>query len=265
MTRLAVVGDVHQSLSDADIVALDAAGHDAILFVGDLPGLLHTGMRTVCERIARLRTPSLVMPGNHDGPSPLGILREALLGWHPPGSAARVLARTERIEAWLQPVPLVGYSLHPIGDLTVIAARPYAMDGRRVSFAGAVQARHGVATLHDSARRLCQLVDQAPTERLVFLAHNGPSGMGTDPGAPWVLSSGRDLGDPDLAEAVAYAGQRVHAVVAGHIHHGPHRRWHVVRDGVHYVNAAKVPLRGWHVIVDDAGVRAASTRSSSPT
>ena len=260
MTRLAVVGDVHRSLSLADIEALDAAGHDAILFVGDLPGLLHLGMQEVCERIARLRTPTFVLPGNHDGPSPIGILREALLGWHATASTRRVLARTEQIASWLKPVPLVGYSLHPIGELTVIACRPWAMDGRRASFSRALAHRHGVRTLADSEQRLCQLVDQAPTERLVFLAHNGPSGMGTDPEAPWVLSSGRDLGDPDLAAAVAYAGSRAHAVVAGHIHHGRARRWHVQRDGVHYVNAAKVPLRGWHVVLDGDDVRAANTR-----
>lgn len=266
MTRLAVVGDVHVDLSTADVATLDRRGYDAVLFVGDLGGLLHHGVRTMCERIARLRTPTLFLPGNHDGPSNLGILREAVLGgWHPPGSGRRLLARTDRIAHWIAPVPVVGYSLHPVGDLTVIAARPWAMNGVRASFASALDRRYGVRDLAGSAARLKTLVDQAPTERIVFLAHNGPSGLGNDPQAPWALANGTDLGDPDLAEAVAYAGERVHAVVAGHIHHGPGRRWHVERGGVHYVNAARNPLRGFYVEVDDEGVREATTRPTAET
>jgi uncharacterized protein (TIGR04168 family) len=84
----------------------------------------------------------------------------------------------------------------------------------------------------------------------VFLAHNGPTGHGTDAAAPWSVF-GRDLGDPDLAEAVRYAkgkGRNVLAVLAGHIHHRGGRRWLLERDGTIYVNAARVPR-----VYDDNG------------
>ena len=60
-----------------------------------------------------------------------------------------------------------------------------------------------------------------------------------------VKYGGHAMGDPDLADAVAYAaerGRRVLAVVAGHLHHvGTDRDWWVRRDGVLNVNAARVP------------------------
>ena len=59
---------------------------------------------------------------------------------------------------------------------------------------------------------------------------------------------GGDWGDPDLEAAIDHAlarGKRVLAVVAGHMHHrtkcGNERPWRLDRDGVIYVNAAKVP------------------------
>ncbi|MEQ1569933.1 MAG: hypothetical protein ABMA64_30145 [Myxococcota bacterium] len=137
------------------------------------------------------------------------------------------------------------------------------MDGRRLSFAPALEAAHGVGSLEASADRLEALV-AGSDGAIVFLAHNGPRGLGTGAGAPfamqravdgtdWVGSvrrlragerAGIDLGDPDLAEAIARArhrGRTVLAVVAGHMHHRSTRRWNVEQDGVLYVNAARVP------------------------
>src|SRR5690606_6212912 len=57
-----------------------------------------------------------------------------------------------------------------------------------------------------------------------------------------------DFGDSDLETALVHArarGVRVRAVVAGHMHHhlrgGGERRAYVVADGIHHVNAARVP------------------------
>ena len=87
---------------------------------------------------------------------------------------------------------------------------------------------------------------------------HGPAGLGDRADDIWGVDfapGAGDHGDGDLQTAVAYAqekGKRVTAVVAGHMHHtlkdGGQRRWHVERDGVHYVNAARVPRidLGWH-------------------
>jgi uncharacterized protein (TIGR04168 family) len=94
-----------------------------------------------------------------------------------------------------------------------------------------------------SSRRLRDLVD-ATEGPLAFLAHNGPYGLGGEPDAPF-SHGGRDLGDPDLTDAIEHArrsGRAVAAVMAGHLHHdGRDRRWLVERDGTAYVNAARVP------------------------
>ncbi len=254
-TRLAVFGDVHGRFDRREAAALDAQGYDGVLFVGDLGGPLPGSLKRVARTIAGLQTPAIVLPGNHDGPSALGILREALLqGWHPPGSSKRVLKRTERLARWLRPVPLAGFSSHALGAVTVVAARPWAMDGRRASFAGALMARHGVDGLEASAARLCALVDEAAGP-VVVLAHNGPAGLGSRPEDPW-SHGGRDAGDSDLTVVLRHRAGAVWAVVAGHMHLGRTRDPFRTFDGVLCVNAAQVPRRGRHVALtlDGEGV-----------
>ncbi len=245
--RLAVLGDLHGCFDDADVRALDARGLGLVCFVGDLGGWTHREVEPVARRISTLKTRALLLPGNHDGTSPLGVLAEAT-GWlrRRPGAGRRAVRRADRLRVALGPVALAGYTLHPLGEHgpTLIAARPHAMEPRWLTFPQALEARFGVSTLADSAARLRSLVDAARGD-LVFLAHNGPAGLGGGPRDPFTFYGRRDLGDPDLADAVAYArasGRRVLAVVAGHLHHsGADRDWDVVRDGVRYVNAARVP------------------------
>jgi uncharacterized protein (TIGR04168 family) len=105
--------------------------------------------------------------------------------------------------------------------------------------------------LEDSTRRLFNLVDCADAEHVIFLAHNGPHGLGEQPHDMWgcdFKEDGGDWGDPDLTEAIAYArsrGKTVLAVIAGHMHlrtkQGHERPWKAERDGTLYVNAARVP------------------------
>jgi uncharacterized protein (TIGR04168 family) len=243
--RVALLGDLHEHWTARDVEIIDGAGYDLALFVGDLADPLHRRTLEVAGRIARLRTPALLLPGNHDGTTPGGVLAEAFkVGTERPGSGARGVARIEALEAALRPVALAGYSLHPFPahGITIVAARPHAMDGARLCFAPLIRARFGISSLEESAIRLRSLVDEAEGD-LVFLAHNGPTGLGTDAAAPFAVL-GRDLGDPDLAEAVRHAkvnGRSVLAVLAGHVHHRGGRRWLLDLDGTVYVNAARVP------------------------
>jgi uncharacterized protein (TIGR04168 family) len=283
--RIAVLGDVHTCFDDRDAELLDAAAYDLVLFVGDLAGYRQREGLAVARSIARLRTPTLVLPGNHDGPHLLHLAAE-VFGWErlAPRLGGFMRARLDRLRRALGPARLVGYSLHPVGAgddaFTLIAARPHAMGGPRLAFTKHMRRAHGVATLADSERRLCALVDEAPHDRILFLAHNGPRGLGDTPDAiygrdfrsPWP-DDPRDWGDPDLTGAVRHAqarGKRVLATVAGHMHHsvkgGDRRPMTVERDGVLHVNAARVPriferdgrTMRHHVRleVDDDGIRA---------
>jgi uncharacterized protein (TIGR04168 family) len=126
------------------------------------------------------------------------------------------------------------------------------MGGPDLTFASELRDRFGIESLEDSAERLIELVDRAETESLVFLAHNGPHGVGDHPADPWGCDfrpERADWGDPDLARAIEHAlrrGHRVLAVVAGHMHlkvggRDEERTWRKRLGDVLYVNPARVP------------------------
>ena len=118
------------------------------------------------------------------------------------------------------------------------------MDGRHLTFAGHLGGRHGVADLPSSVRRLKACV-RACTAPILFLGHNGPAGFGSGRHDPWSLPlMGRDNGDPDLAEVIAWASEQGHpvlGVIAGHRHRRDGDTWRVERDGIVYINAARYP------------------------
>jgi uncharacterized protein (TIGR04168 family) len=241
---LAVVGDVHRCWGQQDDEVFARSDVAGVLFVGDLPDGLHRGLHETARAIARVPRPAVLIPGNHDGPGLASVWREATplggrSGWL---SGSDLGAPVEALTASLGTVALGGYSHHVVGGVSVIAARPHAMDGRRLTFARRLLA-YGVRSMADSARLLCRLVDEVAAGPLVFLAHNGPRGVGSGRAAPWHLGP-LDLGDPDLQAAVAHAvstGRGPVAVVAGHFHRGRTRQGIVAQGGVLYVNAAEVP------------------------
>ena len=245
--EIALIGDVHSQWDRADNAALGRMGFDAALFTGDFPSRLHLDLLSTARRVAQCPIPAVAIAGNHDGPSPLAILREAIVG--PSGWGRPVSRTTDRVDALrraLGAVQLGGYSLHKLGELSVLAARPFAMDHRHLSFASILRKRHSVGSLHQSRDRLCALVDRVQGPYLI-LSHNGPHGLGTHRGAPYALNRlGRDNGDRDLAEAIRYAvecDRAPLAVVSGHMHHNARkpRAWKTHHRGVLCINAARVP------------------------
>lgn len=246
---IALIGDIHSQWDAHDNAALASMGFAGALFTGDFPGRLHRDLLTVASQVSNCPVPALAIAGNHDGPGPIDILREAL-SWGPRTARAgqRICARLADLRASLAPVELGGYSLHQMGDIEVLVARPLAMDRRHLSFASALEREFGIQTMEQSRERLCQLIDQTTGPYLV-LSHNGPHGFGAQRGAPYALSTaGRDNGDTDLADAIQYAlatQQTPLAVVSGHMHHNARkpRQWQVHQGGVLYLNAARVPRR----------------------
>jgi uncharacterized protein (TIGR04168 family) len=254
--RIAVIGDVHLKWDALDARALDAAGYDLVLFVGDLAGYRAPGAVRVARSIAQLKTPALVLPGNHDAVTAGQLWAEvvdtsdtlrALLAFGMP-------RRVAQLRRALGPVPLCGYSLHPFEShgLTVLAARPHSMGGKRLAYRRYLRTRFGIDTLEDSAARLCALLDEVPMgRRIVVLAHCGPTGLGDQRDAIYGCDfrpEQGDWGDPDLAAALRHAratNKSVVAVFAGHMHHrvrgGGERRWQLQQEGVTHVNAARVP------------------------
>lgn len=277
---LAVVGDIHDAWVDADAHFFNHSDYDAVLFVGDLPRLrLLRNHYRVARRIARVEKPAFLIPGNHDATALSQLIPEVTGRRHlQPFGSRRQRARVAKLARTLGRVTLCGYSSHtldPANDLGLVAARPHSMGGG-LNFAPYLNLAFGVDTMAASAERLCALVDRSPHRRLLFLAHNGPSGLGDRPGDIYgqdFRGDGGDWGDPDLRRAVDHAlaqGREVVAVVAGHMHHetksGDQRPFLAQRDGITYVNAARCPriFRSegrrvrYHVAlrIDDDGCRA---------
>lgn len=254
--KIAAVGDIHGSWSEADNAFFNASDYDLVLLAGDLSDFVHRLGLRVARRLAGLKKPALLIPGNHDatGILPFGAEfsgRDSLIRFLNRSKEQRVC----ELDRALGPVELAGYSRHGIGrggmEIDVIAARPHSMGGGALSFAPYLERRFGVDSHAASVERLHVLIDESPAQALLFFAHNGPAELGAARDDIWgrdFKPEAGDFGDPDLAEAVAYArsrGKRVLAVVAGHMHHalqgGGERRWLVRRDGTAYVNAARVP------------------------
>ncbi len=266
--RIALVGDLHGAWDDADAAYFGSSDYHQVLVTGDLGNSGRGNGVKIAQSLSRIARDTLVMPGNNDAHDYAAIVAEL----HYQAGRSELLAglvssrRGSLLGSYR--VQICGYSLHALRvdgfAVTIVAARPFAMGGSELSFASHLRNLFQIDSIEASTERLKTLVDKADTDHLVFFAHNGPTGLGASRRAPF----GRDFhpeagdwGDRDLAEAVAYAMRRGHAVscvLAGHMHWslrgGGGRSWHVEKDGVLYVNAARVPRHAVprHAVPNDA-------------
>ena len=256
MVQIAIIGDVHQGIDAADIRYLNGTDIDLVLLTGDLASWWPWEAEKAAGILAGLQKPALFIAGNHDTVYPHQLLAE-VFGWR---RLSRLFSlgqarRAGRLRQALGPVIWGGFSTHTFSAaglrFDVIAGRPLSHGGPTVAYRSYLERQFEVTTMAEASQRLCQCVDQARSDQLIFLAHNGPTGLGAKRGDIWgrdFVAEEGDHGDPDLQAAVAYAvqrGKRVIAVVAGHMHQqlkgGGRREWYVVDDGIHYINAAQVP------------------------
>lgn len=267
--KIALIGDMHSFWSPFDTEFFNTSDYEYLFFTGDLPRIV--GGVADARKLAEVNKPGIVVPGNHDGATIPQFLAE--LKNYPQLCRVTSLGQTSRVKQIakaLGDLEMGGFSIHPLNQLgdeyACIVARPHSMGGDRFYFQAFIERQFGVATLQDSQALLFRLIDKAP-DNLIFLAHNGPSGLGSKPTDPWGCDFNPrlgDFGDPDLRAAIDYAkqqGKQVLAVVAGHMHHhlkgADHahekgRTWCVRDNGVLYINAARVPRifrrngRVWH-------------------
>lgn len=256
--KIAIIGDVHSFWTEYDTQYFNDSDYDLLLFTGDLPRIV--GGVKDAALLAELTKPGILIPGNHDAATVPQFLAELKnYQWLCRLTATGHSLRVNRIANALGHIEMGGFSLHPIAglgtDYACILARPHSMGGDRLYFSSYIKKRFGVTSLEDSKNLLCKLIDEAP-KNLLFLAHNGPHGLGTEPTDPWGCDFDPklgDFGDRDLSAAIEYAkeqGKNILAVIAGHMHHHikgiPHseqkgRDWCVQKDSVMHINAARVP------------------------
>ena len=259
--QIAVVGDVHRNFSDFDSRYFNASDYDLILLVGDLSNWWPREGLEAARLVSKLKKPSFCIPGNHDTINAFQLLAEVKKVRSVAALASLGQERhLEELSKMIAPVTLGGYSVHPMNiagsNLDLIAARPFSMGGDEFASRRILSQKHGVNSMSESVTLLKRCVDNSKSERILFLAHNGPTGLGTRRNDIWGRDfdqAGGDHGDPDLRSAIDYAlekGKEVVAVVAGHMHRqikgGGTRNWWVNDNGIHYINAAHVPRIAAH-------------------
>ncbi len=255
--RIAVIGDVHLFWDDEDVAFFNDGGYDLLLFTGDLSGYTQLRGRRVTRSLRKLRVPAICIPGNHDG------LHAFQLGSEIAPRAHRLRnifcqgqdRRCRSLDRALGEVELLGYSrrrIEPAGvPLNLLVGRPHSIGGRRLACIRYLDRAYGIDSMDASIARLKSLVDECDEAPILFLAHNGPSGLGDRADSIWgcdFRKKEEDWGDRDLEEALRYAssnGRKVLAAVAGHMHRrtkkGRRRPGQLEKNGTLYVNAAEVP------------------------
>lgn len=254
---IGVIGDVHLLWDESDVAFFNTQGYDLMLFVGDLAGYIQVRGLRVARALRKLEVPAMCIPGNHDGLHAFQLGAEIA----PRARPFRDVfcqgqeRRCRNFDRALGHVEMVAYSHRRIAPggfpLNVVVGRPHSIGGRRLACRRYLKRAFGVGSMEASTGLLKSLVDQCDDAPILFLAHNGPSGLGDRADSIWgcdFRKKEEDWGDRDLEEAVHYAnrnGRRVLATVAGHMHRktksGRRRPGQIEKDGVLYVNAAEVP------------------------
>ena len=244
--KIAVVGDVHDLWDSEDEVALKHLGVDLVLFIGDFG---NESMEIV-RQIASIDIPKAVILGNHDA-------------WYTASSWGQKQApydrtKEDRVQQQLDLLgeTHVGYGKLdlPQFNLSVVGSRPFSWGGSKWKNKNFYRARYNVNSFAESTTRIVAAAKDTTYDTIIFIGHNGPTGLGDRPedtcGKDWQPIGG-DYGDPDFAEAidkVRTLGKSIPLVTFGHMHHRLRHRKDRVRtiintsqEGTIYLNSACVP------------------------
>ncbi|OKH20030.1 TIGR04168 family protein [[Limnothrix rosea] IAM M-220] len=244
--KIAIVGDIHDQWDElGDRRALELLAVDCVLFVGDF------GNEAVdlVAQIAALPLPKAAIFGNHDA-------------WYTASDWGRKKAPydhalEDRVQLQLDLLGdhHVGYGCldFPSLNLSIIGSRPFSWGGEKWKNKRFLSERFGVNSFEESLALMMRHVQSAQCDNLIFLGHNGPTGLGVEPedmcGRDWNPLGG-DFGDPDFAQAIAATkklGKNIAFVTFGHMHYTLRHRKDRLRtrvkcqDQTLYVNAAQVP------------------------
>lgn len=236
--QIAIVGDMHDDWGQEDMRAIKKIQPDLVLFVGDFG----ESCEEIAEMVGGVPIPKAAILGNHDY-------------WPGQESVQRQVKSLGEAN--------VGYGRvdFPSLKLSIVGGRPGSRGGDEWGGSeGMNQTRDsGIRNFKESTKKILEAVSGAPEDHfLIFMGHNGPSGLGDKChsicGKDWPKYQsfpGGDHGDPDFAEALDCTfrkGRNVPAVVFGHMHHKLHsgnperiRKMLEIKEKTHYINAAIVP------------------------
>lgn len=266
--KIAVVGDVHDLWDSQDEAALKSLNVDLVLLVGDFGN----ESVEVVRAIAQIDLPKAVILGNHDAwynATDWGIKQ-----------CPYDRSQEDRLQ---QQIDLlgdahVGYRKLDFPDLklSVVGSRPFSWGGSHWKNTKFYRDRCGVSSFDESVDRIVEVASSTDFEHVIFIGHNGPTGLGVLPedpcGKDWQPIGG-DHGDPDFEQAITKTRQQgkiIPLVTFGHMHHTLRhtkqqlrRAIHTSPEGTVYLNAARVPrivqnegdrLRNFSLVTLDSGV-----------
>ncbi|KAM3089908.1 TIGR04168 family protein [Phormidesmis sp. 146-35] len=266
--KIAVIGDIHDLWDHEDEAALKALDVDLVLLVGDFGN----ESVEVVRAISQLSLPKAAILGNHDAwynATDWGIKQ-----------CPYDRRREDRLQ---QQIDLLGDSHVGYGKLdfpklgvSVVGSRPFSWGGSTWKNDKFYRDRCGVNSFEESVDRIVAAADSTNHETIVFIGHNGPTGLGNLPedpcGKDWQPIGG-DHGDPDFEQAIAQvhqSGKTIPLVAFGHMHHTLRhtkqqlrRSIHTTPQGTVYLNAARVPrivqnqgdrLRNFSLVTLESGV-----------
>ncbi|TGK00719.1 hypothetical protein EHO59_12315 [Leptospira semungkisensis] len=255
--KIALVGDVHGFWNSSDTRFFSESDYDALVFTGDLGTISARSCLSIAKRISKVSKPGFLIPGNNDGPSILARLAE-IFGWSsykPRLDTFLLERRLQVLEKNLAPIRILGYSIQDeIPGVSLLGARPLAM-GSRISFLPYIQRKYGISSMQESKEKLVSLAEKVDlnSRDLIVLAHNGPTGLGSKAKDIWGCDFKKeegDFGDEDLGDFLSVSSslnRKPKVVIAGHMHHSSRngkrgsRIWKVRKDGILFINAARVP------------------------
>ncbi|XP_073103885.1 uncharacterized protein [Elaeis guineensis] len=212
---------------------------DLVLFTGDF------GNENVelVRSISHLEFTKAAILGNHDC-------------WNTPQFSEK---KVDRVQLQLECLGElhVGYQRldFPMLRLSVVGGRPFSCGGDRLFRRRLLSSRYGINDMEGSAKKIYEAALGTPEgHSIIFLAHNGPTGLGSKVsdicGRDWVFGGG-DHGDPDLAQAISDLQKNtkipIPIVVFGHMHkelaygNGLRKMIAVSPDNTIYLNGAIVP------------------------
>ena len=244
--KIAVVGDVHDRWKKKDALALQHLGVDLVLFVGDFGNEAVEIVRLVAE----IDIPKAVILGNHDAWYTASVWGQK--------NAPYDRSKEDRVQQQLDLLgeSHVGYGKldFPQFNLSVVGSRPFSWGGSQWKNHHFYRDRYGVNNFAESTAKIVSAAQATIQDNLIFIGHNGPTGLGDRPedtcGKDWEPIGG-DHGDPDFAEAIDKVhalGKSIPLVTFGHMHHKLRHRKDRLRtiintspEGTIYLNSACVP------------------------
>ncbi|KAL6973903.1 hypothetical protein U1Q18_028088 [Sarracenia purpurea var. burkii] len=229
-------------IKDGGHVTLEDNKKKKVIGIGNIGDFGNENVELV-RSVADLKFAKAVILGNHDA-------------W---GTQQFSERRKDQVQLQLECLgeEHVGYCHldYPILKLSIVGGRPFSCGGEELFRKRLLAARYDVHDMDGSAKRIYEAALGVPDgHSAIFLAHNGPTGLGSNIndicGRDWFFGGG-DHGDPDLARAISHLKETtklsIPLVVFGHMHkelayrNGFRKMIVVGDDNTIYLNAAIVP------------------------